>query len=84
MIATNPCLEIPLYEPKPMPNPSPADLESPDFLVIWEVIKDWDINVPGYYNGYSIGNGGHVMLILEKIRQQIREQKINDIIEDSI
>lgn len=51
-----------------MPNPTPEMLkDDPIFDAIWEVIKDWDINVPEYYSGYSGGNGSHVTLIYQAI-----------------
>ena len=51
-----------------MPNPSEEDLNDPMFEAIWQRIKDWDINVPSYYNGYCGANGSHVMLILNALR----------------
>jgi hypothetical protein len=53
-----------------MPNPTPCDLVDPQFNAIWEVIKHWDINAMGYYQGYCGGNGSHVMLILQALRAQ--------------
>lgn len=52
---------------KDMPNPTTAQLASPEFEAIWSVIKDWDVNVPGYYEGYCGANGSHVVLILEAL-----------------
>jgi hypothetical protein len=50
-----------------MPNPSAEQLASPEFQAIWSVIKDWDINVPDYYEGYCGANGSHVVLILNAL-----------------
>jgi hypothetical protein len=52
---------------KDMPNPTPADLADPVFQAIWSVIKDWDVNVPDHYEGYSHCSGSHVKLILEAL-----------------
>jgi len=53
---------------KSMPNPTFKMLnDDPIFDAIWEVIKDWDINVPEYYHGYSGATGSHVTLIYQAI-----------------
>jgi hypothetical protein len=54
-----------------MPNPTEEQMKSPIFNAIWEVIKDWDVNVPEYYEGYCGANGSHVALILEKIKEPV-------------
>ena len=64
----------------PMPNPTKQDLESDDFLAVWEVIKHWDISSPEHYNGRTGANGSHVMLILEKLRPVVRGQKIDELL----
>jgi len=57
----------PLINPIPWPDPSPEDLETPEFEVIWQVIKTWDINVPEAYKGYCGANGNHVKAILDAL-----------------
>ena len=64
-----------------LPNPTADDLGNPDFEAIWTVIKDWDINVPEYYQGYMSGNGSHVKLILEELKRVRRDSKINQLID---
>jgi hypothetical protein len=51
-----------------MPNPTDADLASPEFESVWQCIKSWDVNVPEYYGGYCGANGSHVMLILNALK----------------
>jgi hypothetical protein len=65
--------EITSVTPSPlgdMPNPTEADLESPEFEAIWQTIKSWDVNVPEFYNGYCGANGSHVMLVLNALREK--------------
>jgi hypothetical protein len=50
-----------------MPNPTPEQLESDEFEVLWQAIKSWDVNVPDYYHGYCGANGSHVALILNAL-----------------
>ena len=52
---------------RPMPNPTPEQLSSPEFEAIWQVIKSWDVNVPEFYDGYCGANGSHVALILDAL-----------------
>ncbi len=66
-----------------IPNPTKEDLESPLFLAIWDVIKTWDIKAPEYHDGYCGGNGSHVMLILNGIREELRESKIEYILNEN-
>jgi hypothetical protein len=49
------------------PDPSPAMLERPEFEIIWQVIKRWDINVPEAYSGYCGVTGNHVRAILDAL-----------------
>lgn len=58
-----------------MPSPSQKEIERPEFEALFQLIKDWDINVPDYYTGYSSGNGSHVKLILDAIKQPMRDEK---------
>ena len=51
----------------PMPNPTPEQLDSPQFEAIWQVIRTWDVNVPEHYRGYCGANGSHVALILNAL-----------------
>ena len=51
-----------------MPNPTPAMLANdPIWDAIYETIKDWDVNVPEYYNGYCGATGSHATLIYDAI-----------------
>ncbi|MDM9556027.1 hypothetical protein QU926_20655 [Pseudomonas asiatica] len=54
---------------KEMPNPTEADLSSPEFEAIWQVVKTWDINVSTHYEGYCSGNGSHVKMILDSLAE---------------
>jgi hypothetical protein len=61
---------------KSMPNPVPGQEFDPMFQAIWQTIKDWDINVPGYYEGYCRATGSHVMLLWNALSQPCeREEK---------
>lgn len=51
----------------PMPNPTEEQLASPEFEVIWQAIKSWDVNVPECYGGYCGANGSHVAIILNAL-----------------
>ncbi len=62
---------------KDMPSPSKEEIESLQFNAIWDIIKTWDINVPEFYSGYTGGNGSHVKLILDSLKQSNREEKLN-------
>jgi hypothetical protein len=50
-----------------MPNPTEAELASPEFEAIWQLIKSWDVNVPSHYEGYCGANGSHVKMILDAL-----------------
>lgn len=63
----------------PMPNPSKEEVDSLQFNAIWDIIKTWDINVPEFYSGYCSGNGSHVKLILDSLKQANREEKLNNL-----
>ena len=63
-----------------MPSPSRDEIESELFEVIFNLIKDWDINASEYYSGYTSGNGSHVKLILDKLWTVIRGFILNKII----
>lgn len=65
---------------KSLPNPSEEEINTQLFNKIFEVIKDWDINVPDYYSGYMSGNGSHVKLLMDAIIPALREDKINSIV----
>ena len=54
--------------PIPWPDPSPEELETPEFEAIWQAIKTWDINVPGAYGGYCGATGNHVKAILNALQ----------------
>lgn len=57
-------------ERKRWPDPTPEDLTLPAFDAIWNVIKTWDINVPGVYVGYCGATGNHVKAILDTLRRE--------------
>lgn len=46
----------------PLPDPTPAQLASPQFAAVWEVIKGWDIDIGGC--GREGATGSHVAAIL--------------------
>lgn len=52
---------------KPWRDPTENEVESAWFNAIWEVIKEWDIHVPGAYHGYCGATGNHVAAILDAI-----------------
>lgn len=49
------------------PDPTPEMLASSQFEAIWQVIKSWDIAVPGAYYGYCGATGNHVRAILDAL-----------------
>jgi len=49
--------------------PTPDMLNGdPLFEAIWQVIKSWDVNVPGAYRGYCGCNGNHVVMIYKAVK----------------
>lgn len=46
-----------------------VDQTDPYFDAVWEVVKTWDVNVKGAYNGYMGANGNHVQMILDSINR---------------
>jgi len=53
------------------PDPTPEMMKSLEFNAIWDLIKNWDINVPevdgeGVYSGAT---GNHVRAIIDAIRK---------------
>lgn len=52
---------------KPWRDPTPEELNTLWFNRVWSVIKDWDINVPGAYQGYCGATGNHVVAILDAL-----------------
>lgn len=64
---------------KDMPSPSDDEMRTELFNQIFEVVKDWDINVPEYYSGYTSGNGSHVKLLLDVIKPALREDKLSQL-----
>jgi hypothetical protein len=61
---------------RPWPDPTHKQQTSPDFEVIWQVIKDWDIHVPNVNNAgeYTHATGNHVRAILDAFPQPSREE----------
>jgi len=55
------------YRKKSWPDPTIDIQEHPLFNSIWEVIKAWDISVPGAYTGYQAASGNHARAIHDKI-----------------
>ena len=51
----------------PWPDPTEEQLNSVWFNQIWNVIKTWDVNVPGAYEGYCSTSGNHVVAILNAL-----------------
>jgi hypothetical protein len=61
-------LPFPAWEQtKDWPDPTGEQLQSPQFEVIWQVIKSWDISVPDAYRGYCGATGNHVRAILDAL-----------------
>lgn len=52
-----------------MPNPTPEELDSPEFEAIWRTIRSWDVNAPDCYHGYCGANGSHVVMILRALKE---------------
>ena len=51
-------------------DPTPEELDTPEFNAIWELIKNWDINVPEVYDGYCSSTGNHVVAILDALSKK--------------
>jgi hypothetical protein len=51
-------------------SPSEELMRNPMFKAIWEVIKTWDVHVPGAYSGYCNANGNHVVAIMQGLSAQ--------------
>jgi len=53
------------------PDPTPEELELPEFNAIWNVIKTWDINVPEVdgQGMYTTASGNHVVAILRALQE---------------
>ena len=58
-------------------DPEPHELNTLWFNKIWNVIKDWDIHVPGAYNGYCGATGNHVVAILDVLTED-KEDEMED------
>jgi len=47
------------------------------WIAIWREIKDWDINVPSQYVGYTGATGNHVsaiyLAVINSLEQEFRE-----------
>lgn len=71
-----------VLNPKPIPNPLQEEINSELFESIFQTIKNWDIGIRDYYSGYCSGNGSHVKIILDAIKPIIRENKINQLLND--
>jgi hypothetical protein len=71
---------------KEMPNPTEEDMDSDAFNAIWDIIKNWDVNVPDYYSGYCGANGSHVKLILDELNKRKclnkRKEKLERILKE--
>lgn len=57
------------------PNPTPDDLLRPEFDLVWDVIKHWDISrMDSAHAGlYAGANGNDVMAILKALQPRIAE-----------
>ncbi len=53
------------------PDPTPAMLDNPVFNAIWNVIKTWDVAVPGAYYGYCGATGNHARAIYDAIHAKL-------------
>jgi hypothetical protein len=49
------------------PDPEPWMLDDPLFNSIWQIIKSWDISVPGAYNGYCAATGNHARALFDAL-----------------
>lgn len=69
------------FSVKEKPSPSNSEINSDEFIAIWNVIKTWDIKVPEYDIGYMGANGSHVKLIMDSLKPIFRAKRIDNIIE---
>jgi hypothetical protein len=53
--------------------PTLDELKDPLWNRIWQVIKSWDINVPGEYELYMNATGNHVCAIYDAVREESNE-----------
>lgn len=54
---------------KPMPKPTPEDLDDKWFNTVWNIIKGMKIACPEYYEGWQIATGEHVKIIINQIKE---------------
>ena len=55
-------------------DPKIEETELPLFEAIWDVIKNWDINVPNEYAGYCNATGNHVCAIMDAVNAQTKQE----------
>lgn len=58
----------------PLPDPTPEKLETPEFNALWELMKDWDIEVSSG-DGYTHTQGNHVRAILDALSSIPKERE---------
>lgn len=65
--------------PKEYADPTPEMLNGdPLFEAIWQTIKTWDLNVPGWYAGYCGAMGNHARAIYDAVLSVRTAPKMED------
>jgi len=64
-------------------DPSPEELETPEFNAVWDCIKEWDIGIPQDiteegHQLYSGATGNHVVAILDSLREMFKKEFISN------
>lgn len=66
-ISRNEAVEIDKIVKGEWRDPTKSETETPIFEGIFEVIKNWDINVVDKNSGYEMGTGRHVIVIMTEL-----------------
>ena len=60
--------------------PTEDDLKDELFNGIWEVIQNWDIEVPRSNDGRTAASGAHAKIIFDAVKKILKKQKIREIL----
>ena len=65
-------------------DPTPEELETPEFNALWELMKAWDICTTGNYDSYSNTTGNHIVAVLDALKHTKHRTKTAREIEECI
>ena len=55
--------------------PTTEDLEQSEFKAIWDVIKEWDINIDNKYRGYCSATEKHAVAIMDGLKEMRKREE---------